>query len=427
MNLDVDVDESAELLRWRAELLLDEMMLGAVDASAGESRPYAGRGGAAFAEDAWRPAAPSAADGAASLDAHRPHSSSSAVVANPSARSANAFGGPSLPPLQDAHGASQGAVVSVDQRYARYVRNQPASTEIPPAPAINGGNGASGVPYVANAQAVNQVYAAPALGPVRRTPSAVLTSETPTQVGSMSVSGRGSKYANLLPRNSVWDARDMQREIVALNQEINTLLPPNNSTRERAHHLLDKANGILTSDPMRSAEVDYYLAQVRVIVQRAEQRVEWSGIYRTRLVLYLSAWVALSAIVVIGCILYAPALAFVLGRWFGWGADSVWAQHIAPLLATAFAGSFGGSVGALVNMRRATQRGVSFVDRKYSLRGLVLPMLGFVAGLILYPLFGFAFWLLELTPDRLVLAELLPVSVACLFGLFQESIYGTRE
>lgn len=243
----------------------------------------------------------------------------------------------------------------------------------------------------------------------------------------MSVSGRGNKYANLLPRNSVWDARDMQREIVALNGEIDTLLPPNNSTRERAHHLLDKANGILTSDPMRSAEVDYYLAQVRVIVQRVEQRVEWSGVYRVRLVLYLSAWVALSAIMVIGCILYGPALASLFGNWFGWGADSVWAQNIAPLLATAFAGSFGGSVGALVNMRRATQRGVSFVDRKYSLRGLVLPMLGFVAGLILYPLFGFAFWLLDLSPDRLLLAELLPVSVACLFGLFQESIYGTRE
>jgi type IV secretory pathway TrbD component len=111
----------------------------------------------------------------------------------------------------------------------------------------------------------------------------------------------------------------------------------------------------------------------------------------------------------------------------GGGADSVWAQNIAPLLATAFAGSLGGSVGALINMRRATQRGVSFVDRKYSLRGLVLPMLGFVAGLILYPLFGVAFWLLALSPDQLMLVELLPVSVACLFGFFQESIYGTRE
>lgn len=426
MNLVVDGDESAELLRWRAELLLDEMMLGAVDASAGESRPYAGRGAAAFSEDAWRSVAPSGADVAATLAAHRPHSSLSATVSNTSAGSSDAFGSPSLPPVQQAPDSSQGSVVSVDQRYARYVRSQPA--EIPAMPATNRGNGASSAPYAANAPSGSQVYSAPALGPVRRTPSAVLTAgETPAQVGSMSVGGRGNKYANLLPRNSVWDARDMQREIVALNGEIDALLPPTNSTRERAHHLLEKANGILTSDPLRSAEVDYYLAQVRVIVQRVEQRVEWSGIYRTRLMVYLYAWVALSAVMVIGCILYGPAIASLLGIWFGWDADSVWAQNIAPLLATAFAGSLGGSVGALVNMRRATQRGVSFVDRKYSLRGLVLPMLGFVAGLILYPLFGVAFWLLALSPDQLMLAELLPVSVACLFGLFQESIYGTRE
>lgn len=426
MNLDVDVDESAEILRWRAELLLDEMMLGAVDASAGESRPYAGRGAAAFSEDAWRSVAPSGADVAATLATHRPHLSLSAAVGNTSAGSSDTFGGPSLPPVQQAPDPSQGSVVSVDQRYARYVRSQPA--EIPAMPATNHGNGASSAPYAANTPSGNQAYSAPALGPVRRTPSAVLTAgETTAQVGSMSVGGRGNKYANLLPRNSVWDARDMQREIVALNGEIDALLPPTNSTRERAHHLLEKANGILTSDPLRSAEVDYYLAQVRVIVQRVEQRVEWSGIYRTRLMLYLYAWVALSVVMVMGCILYGPAIATLLGTWFGWGADSVWAQNIAPLLATAFAGSLGGSVGALINMRRATQRGVSFVDRRYSLRGLVLPMLGFVAGLILYPLFGVAFWLLALSPDQLMLAELLPVSVACLFGLFQESIYGTRE
>ena len=426
MNLDVDVDESAELLRWRAELLLDEMMLGAVDASAGDSRPYTGRGAAAFSEDAWHPVGLSGTDVAATLAAHHPHSSLSAAVGNTSAGSSDTVGVSSLPPVQQASDPSQGSVVSVDQRYARYVRSQPA--EIPALPATNRGNGASSAPYAANAPSGNQVYSAPALGPVRRTPSAVLTAgETTAQVGSMSVGGRGNKYANLLPRNSVWDARDMQREIVALNGEIDALLPPTNSTRERAHHLLEKANGILTSDPLRSAEVDYYLAQVRVIVQRVEQRVEWSGIYRTRLMLYLYAWVALSVVMVIGCILYGPAIASLFGTWFGWGADSVWAQNIAPLLATAFAGSLGGSVGALINMRRATQRGVSFVDRKYSLRGLVLPMLGFVAGLILYPLFGVAFWLLALSPDQFMLAELLPVSVACLFGLFQESIYGTRE
>jgi hypothetical protein len=187
MNLDVDVDESAEILRWRAELLLDEMMLGAVDASAGESRPYAGRGAAAFSEDAWRSVAPSGADVAATLATHRPHLSLSAAVGNTSAGSSDTFGGPSLPPVQQAPDPSQGSVVSVDQRYARYVRSQPA--EIPAMPATNHGNGASSAPYAANAPSGNQAYSAPALGPVRRTPSAVLTAGESNRASWVNVRG----------------------------------------------------------------------------------------------------------------------------------------------------------------------------------------------------------------------------------------------
>ena len=72
---------------------------------------------------------------------------------------------------------------------------------------------------------------------------------------------------------------------------------------ERSRHLLQKAQSILQSDPSRSAEVDYYLQQVRRIVQRTRQTAAWSNVYRNRLNVYLGGWILLGLVVLSGVIL----------------------------------------------------------------------------------------------------------------------------
>ena len=427
MNVDVHIDESPEVLRWRAEFLLDEMMLGAVDASAGEPR-------SPFAYDARTYDTDFRGhhdDGEAPLLADTPPQRGAAVFPAPSGRGATATSAPHLgepPPAftqasdgdRAAPNRGQGAVVAVEQRYARYAVNQNQAAS--PTLSANGGNGAGGLHGPVD-------YGAPPLGPVRRTTAATLIANdnTGVGVGSMSVGGRGVKYANLLPRSSTWDVREMQREIVALHGEIDALLPTTHSTNQRAHHLLDRANDILSSDPLRSAEVDYYLAQVRAIVQRASQNVEWSAHYRQRLLLYLSAWIGLSLIMLAGCFLYGDLIAAILSDWFAWGAGSRLEAHTGFLLTAVFAGALGASAGALLTMRRSAHRKYGFIDRKYSLRTLVLPVMGMIVGLALYLIFGVVAWALDYVPDQSMWLPLAPALIAFAFGLIQESLYGTRE
>jgi hypothetical protein len=423
MTVDVHVEESPEVLRWRAELLLDEMMLGAVDASAGEPRiAFASR-----ASSLGSSPQPGDAPSSVAFQAHEnttPVSSSAGRVAtatnapSPSHSFPVAGDGGNVGPLPQANRA-QNVVVAVEQRYVRYANNQAQPNNL--TPSANGGNGA------ANSSNGSNEYDAPSLGPVRRSAAATLAAGQSAGVGAMSVVNRNAKYTNLLPRSSTWDAREMQREIVALHEEIDRLLPASHETNQRTHHLLDKANGILASDPLRSAEVDYYLAQVRAIVQRVSQNVEWSALYRQRLTLYLAAWVALSLVMIAGCFLYGDQIAATLSRWFGWGEGNPSEAHIGFLLTAACAGGLGASVGALLTMRRSSQRKYGFIDRKYSLRSLVLPIMGIVVGLALYLAFGLVYWALGLVPDQSMWLPLAPALLAFAFGLFQESIYGTRE
>ncbi len=426
MNVNAHSDESPEILRWRAEFLLDEMMLGAVDASAGEPRPlfthgvrtYDGdmrgdhNGGDAHPHTNAQPQTGTAASptfsGRAGATPGVSRADESAPVFTPA----------SSVDRQSPPNPGQGVVIAVEQRYARYAtsQGQPAG----PAAPVNGDNGAANMHGPGD-------YGAPSLGPVRRSVAATLNASDNAGAGSMSVVNRSTKYANLLPRSSAWNVREMQREIVTLHEEIDRLLPTTHETNQRAHHLLDKANGILSSDPLRSAEVDYYLAQVRAIVQRASQNVEWSTLYRQRLALYLAAWIGLSAVMIAGCFLYGDLIAATLSNWFAWGEGSQLEAHTGFLLTAAFAGALGASAGALLTMRRSAQRKYGFIDRKYSLRTLVLPIMSMIMGLAIYLIFGVIAWALNYVPDQSMWLPLAPAVLAFVFGLVQESLYGTRE
>jgi hypothetical protein len=246
-------------------------------------------------------------------------------------------------------------------------------------------------------------------------------------VSAMSVYDTKKKRTTLLPRSTELDIDTLHREITDLHSEIAALLPVGNETSERARHLLDKAYSILQSDPSRSAEVEYYMQQVRTIVQRLYQARQWSDLYRQRLHVYLLGWLGLSAMVLIARFLFQIDLEDMLMWVTGLSADSRLMEHWATFVGTVGAGAFGGALGALYTMQGHARSEYSFFDRKYGLRGLILPFMGAIVGGLGYILFGVVFALVGINPAQSLTAAIVPTMSAFAFGFSQESIYGTRD
>lgn len=327
------------------------------------------------------------------------------------------------PPVQPAQASGKGGdparkLTAVEQRYPRSSSRTEGAAR---APGSHGGG--------SHADLSNVDDDLPELGPIRRNPSVINRGPSASNggAGSMVVANRNSRYAALLPRSTPWDVHEMEREIAALSEEMTRVLPPGHESARRARHLLDKAQTIFAADPQRSAEVDYYLSQVRTIVQRSRQTLQWAGLYRKRLVLYLMAWLVLSGIVVAASLIFGSALGERISGAVGWAADGWAANHVGPALLALYGGALGGSLGGMINLRRYLAHGVGFIDRKYSLRGLILPVMGMLSGAVLFGLMSGLFRIFAIPLNSSWLLELVPALLAFGLGFSQESIYGTRE
>jgi hypothetical protein len=232
--------------------------------------------------------------------------------------------------------------------------------------------------------------------------------------------------SNLLPRMNALDSRTAQQEMAMLQNSIETMLPGSHESRVRARHLLEKAHTILLDDPARSAEVEYYLQQVRMIVQRVQEAAHWSQLYQRRLRTYLFAWLALSIVVILSRYLYAAPLENWLAHISGQSSSNLWIYNILTLITAFFFGALGGGSGALLNLVRHTQMGFGFFDRKYGLRGLILPLIGALSGLVFCVIFGIGYALLGLEPTSNLWFGLVPALLALALGASQEYLYGTR-
>jgi hypothetical protein len=510
--------ESPDLLRWRAEMLLDEMMVGAVDASAGEVGVYRP---APFIEAEQRAAEPwqspvREATGRAPTTARPVRAPRPIVPGNlgeppitPYTNGAGAFhganGGPAtgtkgsnghhngthtgngvaandvngvehgssagngpapMPPYQPATvsrvippasappAVPMASALLGDKDALRASRRTENST--PPAPSRSGERHPYDDEPARKVTPVEQRYPrttsrrveplqppstgrhaddldadegyVQGLGPIRRNPAVIRHDPVAGAMAVGSLAGRhASKYAQLLPRSTPWDEHEMQREIAALADEMARVLPAGHESSRRARHLLEKAQTIFTSDPLRSAEVDYYLSQVRAIVQRSRQTVQWSGLYRKRLVLYHTAWLLFAGLVVATGLLYGAQLAGVLGILFGWVEGGFLARAFVPGLVSVLGGAFGGALGGLLNLQRYLRRDLGYIDRKYSLRGLMLPVIGLMVGFVLFGVVAAAMALVGWSGVWPIWLELAPALLAFGLGLLQESIYGTRE
>ena len=400
--------DDAEALRRRADALLDEMMLGGVDIGAGDEGYNGVNGGASPTNgyhesdlddharygdaDAVEYPAAGAADDASSQTSPRPEP----------------YPSPPIPPTEAK--ARPGA----DE-------TQTADSQGPAE------NPRSGSPYLVAAEdryprSESQVdargeYANGARAAVRR--------QSASYASSMTVGPRASLRSTLLPRSVETDTATAEQEIHALMSEISAGLPVGHEAAERSRHLLNKAENILQSDPTRTAEVDYYLQQVRRIVQRTRQSQTWSALYQRRLTIYLAAWIALSVVVLAGrSVLQAELLAY-LEDFFWTSTDAIWVQFAPMTVGAIAAGSLGAATSVLLNMQRHAAQEYGYFDRKYGLRGLLLPLLGALFGLVLAVLWAAICYFVGLDGTNVWIASL-PAIAAFLLGFAQEWLYGAR-
>jgi hypothetical protein len=467
----IQPEDTPEVLRWRADSLLDEMMLGAVDVSAADSddrqpNEFRGSGDAPGSlsdtdNDRHQPAANG-------LDLRRPgngnytnphsqgdfagaHTESSRPAENWTRSSdpplaadlnlrQNGFGpdddSPRPTPTPEWRVKSGGGDGNDDSTWNEYVSSFRTSGESsaqiqkwqPDSPA--GGNerdfyGPSygsaddrGSTRNADTPAAPQNPDAPSAGTDDRSGAGY--------VSAMAVMPRSPRRSSLLPRMSRFDVDALNREIADLHEDIRALLPVGHDQAERARHLLDKAYTIAESDPQRSAEVEYYMQQVRTIVERNRQARRWSNLYRDRLRTYLLAWTLLSALILTALLLFQFQIELYVAGALAAAEDGLLIRNFAGALGSMMAGALGGALGALFNMRKHSRTQYGFFDRKYGLRGLMLPVIGALVGLILYSLFATVYYFAGINPSLSAVAMALPALIAFGFGFSQESVYGTN-
>lgn len=405
------VDVSADALRRRADALLDEMMLIGVDVAAGDL-PF----GSSFAPDAAEPASANGhfENGAYHTDPSAPSYFDQPAPAAPAGdirdtaqdRAADG-GGPALSPAESA-AYSQAAAGS---------RFTPHHEELPSRPA--------------NLVPAEARYARPVAPTADVMPdngqslSSAVRRQSSSLASTMTVGARSTLRASLLPRQVEVDVSTAEQEIHALLGEISATLPVGHEAAERGRHLLGKAQNILKSDPTRTAEVDYYLQQVRRIVQRTRQTHTYSSLYRRRLMIYLWGWLGLAATVLAARFLLQAELLALLQDFFWTGDDALVVEYGPLVIGAAFAGALGAALNMLLAMRRQTAQEYAYFDRKFGLRGLLLPILGAVFGLLVGVAWAAVCYFAGLDGANLWIGAA-PAFVAFLIGFGQEWLYGVR-
>lgn len=385
--------DSPELLRWRADILMDEMMLGSVDG-----------GGAAYSGD-YVPAEP---DG-----------------------SANGSGnyGADVASVPDGEGGAAGKEPGEDEWWQHPFRTaSPAEAQGEPS------HSAAGMTFPASTPAPMPDTEADQSDSLLRPPAAVQPAATfsPAEGSeareSSRIAGKRSRpgaRSNLLPRVSTVDTEALWREIDEMRTEIGAVTPAQHEWNVRSRHLLDKGERILRQSPDRTAEVEYYVKQVRSILERVRQSYGWSRIYMQRLNRYLLLWVAFAAVAAAGLFLYRGALVDFFSLVTGVRPDGFVISLLPDWLAVIAVGALGGALGALLGMSRRQALEQGFFDRKYSLRGLLLPILAALAAFFIFIPFGLIAYFMPLSWTIAVSLVVVAALLAFAFGFFQESLYGT--
>lgn len=398
-------EETPEALRRRAEALLDEMMLGAVDG-----------GGADYGAPSVQPWRPSAA---VPESTHR--APGEWAAASGSTEPAPSGNGATYPAERNGYHASEEAVTAPAPALP------PEGPSAPVRPATEARLIAAEDRYRPAGDSTSPPWAdANGSSEPGRLPGSAVRRHAPALASTMTVGVRASSRSPLLPRSTDVDIEALLEEISTLRADIAVALPPGQEASERSRHLLNKAQNLLQSDPSRSAEVDYYLQQVRRTVQRTRQTREGSAIYRQRMTFYLTGWILLATVVIGGIILYRYDLQASVQRLFDLPDASPVARFAALIAAATFAGALGAAVAILINMGRHARQKYGYFDRKYGLRCLLLPLLGLFFGSLIGLAWSLVYWVAAIDPATTLVAWLAPLFLGFCAGFGQEWLYGAR-
>lgn len=396
-------EESTDVLRRRAENLLDEMMLGAADIGGDYATDYGSTG---YTNGIFYP-----------IDGE-----SSSVAPPPTGNGVDDYEFSAAPPLtpRDLNGHKSDApppagVYAVAGSSTLPSASTGAESHAPRLVAAEERYATAGNRDAA--ARTDGIGAGPGNGAVRRQSSA--------PASTMTIGARASLRSSLLPRSTEVDANAAQHEIDELLHEVAAVLPPGHEATERSRHLLSKAQTILQSDQSRSAEIEYYLQQVRRILERTQQRKAWSDLYRTRLWTYLVSWTLLALVVMAGIGLYRGEFAALLMASAGAAPDALWIVFAGMTLVTACAGALGAILGVYAGIARRQRTEYGYFDRKYGLRGLLMPLIGFFFGVLIALAGAALFHFAGVDPNQTALI-FIPIVIAFFVGVGQESLYGAR-
>lgn len=424
------IDENIDSLRQRADALLDEMMLGGVDIGAGDGAidvSHANSAEIGYVNGFTDPAHHPSSDGGGAFENNAqetPWSESyderhaNAGVGRVTGASPSADFPPTSVPTHAVSALSSLAdrddVIDSVSTERNIASNRTGGRLIP-----------AEQRYARPSVAESATFDAALSETPMHSPSSAVRRQSAALASSMTVGLRANARSTLLPRAVETDVETAEQEIHALLSEIAATLPVGHEAAERGRHLLNKAQHILESDPSRTAEVDYYLQQVRRIVQRTRQMHNDSSLYRRRLTIYLTAWAALAITSLAARYILQPELLMFLEVLFWAEGDSIFVQFTPMVVGAFFAGALGAAVGVLTNMQRHAAQEHGYFDRKYGLRGLLLPLLGAIFGLMLAAIWAtvcyFAGW--DATDPWI---SSLPAAAALVLGFAQEWLYGAR-
>lgn len=425
------IDENIDLLRQRADALLDEMMLGGVDIGAGDGAidvSHANSAEIGYVNGFTDPAHHPGSDGGDAFENNAQETPWSESIYDERHASAGVGRVTGAAPLVDFPPASvpTHAVNALSSLTDRDDVIGSVSTERNIASNRTGGRLIPAEQrYARPSVAESATFDAALSEAPMYSPSSAVRRQSAALASSMAVGARTNARSTLLPRAVETDVKTAEQEIHALLSEIAATLPVGHEAAERGRHLLNKAQHILESDPSRTAEVDYYLQQVRRIVQRTRQMHNDSSLYRRRLTIYLAAWAALAITSLAARYILQPELLMFLEALFWTESDSIFLQFTPMVVGAFFAGALGATVGVLTNMQRHAAQEHGYFDRKYGLRGLLLPLLGAIFGLMLAAIWATVCYFAGWDVTYLWISSL-PAAVALVLGFAQEWLYGAR-
>jgi hypothetical protein len=102
------------------------------------------------------------------------------------------------------------------------------------------------------------------------------------------------------------------------------------------------------------------------------------------------------------------------------------ASYLPMALWSLSAGAMGAALMEMIAMRSYARRPYGLFDRKYGLRGLLMPILGLGFGLIFVVVWGALLWALGIDPAERLWVGAVPAVLAFLAGLTQRWFYGVR-